>query len=493
MELTFYPLTPERWDDFVALFSERGVQNGCWCTYWRRKRAEYHHNYGEKNKQFMQAIVQAGQVPGILAYGDGKPIAWCGVAPRREFASLERSPTLRRVDDQPVWSIVCFFVSAPYRNQGLNRKLVVAAIRYAQSRGAKIVEAYPFNTRSIKCLLPDRYLGVLSTFEKVGFQAVPGRSKRQAMMRYIIPPAGSAKAIKPLEEALPELMSFAKDLAWRYQCGAAAEQQTSEGVEPGAITAEEMHIAITEFFTAARMEQIESVIPGWKEMSGYAKGQTLVHTMCMLVAMLAAPEYKSAAVEEKRILEWVAILHDLSKRPQPDKRDHTHAFRSAARVAKILPHLGWQASSDELHSREYSQYIEEWSTLTSQAVIPADTIRPVEKQIIQDNTKLPEILEGIDRLFGPASAAARLVQCILLHASLDTVPTWPCPAGLSQAEARHLIDPPLLPLLAATLLADSDAWNLFDLPAKEYCRQETLKFLAQTWPTTYARTQHVRP
>ena len=69
------------------------------------------------------------------------------------------------MDEQPVWSIVCFFISKPYRGEGLSGRLVEAAIVYARQNGAKIVEAYPYNTIS-HCLPPERYMGVLSTFQK---------------------------------------------------------------------------------------------------------------------------------------------------------------------------------------------------------------------------------------------------------------------------------------------------------------------------------------
>ena len=39
--LSFHPLTPERWDDFEALFGPRGACGGCWCMYWRRSAADY--------------------------------------------------------------------------------------------------------------------------------------------------------------------------------------------------------------------------------------------------------------------------------------------------------------------------------------------------------------------------------------------------------------------------------------------------------------------
>lgn len=179
----FKPLTSAEWLDFVQLFEEPGIQNGCWCMYWRVKRETCHHEYGEGNKQAFKAIVEAGTIPGILAYHQGNPVGWCAVAPREDFSVLERSPTLKRVDDQLAWAITCFFVSKPYRKQGLTSVLLQAAIRYAQERGAKIIEAYPLKTEITKMLPYERFMGIESTFERAGFQVVVRRSERRPVMR----------------------------------------------------------------------------------------------------------------------------------------------------------------------------------------------------------------------------------------------------------------------------------------------------------------------
>ncbi|HZX14011.1 MAG TPA: hypothetical protein VFF49_06395, partial [Thermodesulfobacteriota bacterium] len=43
---------------------------------------------GKKNKGAMRNIVNSGEIPGLLAYSDGKPVGWCSVAPRERFPSL---------------------------------------------------------------------------------------------------------------------------------------------------------------------------------------------------------------------------------------------------------------------------------------------------------------------------------------------------------------------------------------------------------------------
>lgn len=154
--------------------------------WWRVRRADFEYQFGEGNRQALKQIIDSGQVPGILAYHQGQPIGWCSVAPREAFPVLDRSPVLKRVDDQPVWSIVCFVVARAYRRQGLMSALIRAAVVYAAGQGARIVEAYP--------ILPEEsadprwlvFSGVRSAFERAGFVEVARRSRVRCIMRYVI-------------------------------------------------------------------------------------------------------------------------------------------------------------------------------------------------------------------------------------------------------------------------------------------------------------------
>jgi len=182
----FYPLTPDRWSDFEKLFGPRGACGGCWCMWYRLKRSEFEKQKGEGNKKAMKTLVDGGAVPGIMAYSDGKPVAWCAVAPREDFSALERSRILKPIDDKPVWSIVCFFVKKNHRRQGLNIALLKAAITFAKQRGAKILEGYPVEPK--KDSMPDvfAFYGLASAFKKAGFNECLRRSETRPIMRYTI-------------------------------------------------------------------------------------------------------------------------------------------------------------------------------------------------------------------------------------------------------------------------------------------------------------------
>ncbi len=181
--VTFAPLTPERWDDFARLFGPRGAYGGCWCMWFRQTGKKYEAGRGEKNREAMRGIVSTGVAPGILGYVDGEPAGWVAVRPREEYTRLERSRNMKRVDDEPVWSIVCFYIGKEHRGQGLMRVLINAAVEHAAANGARIVESYPLDPAAGPVSTDAGYHGLVPAFVACGFEEVVRRGKGQPVMR----------------------------------------------------------------------------------------------------------------------------------------------------------------------------------------------------------------------------------------------------------------------------------------------------------------------
>ncbi|MDP8929111.1 MAG: GNAT family N-acetyltransferase [Actinomycetota bacterium] len=181
--LQIRPLTPERWDDLVTLFGPRGAVAGCWCMWWRQTAREFEQNAGEANREALRALVDSGRVPGLLAYHDGRAVGWVSVAPRGEFGRLERSPTLGRVDETPVWSVVCFYVARDERRGGVGSALLRAAADHVSTHGGRCVEGYPVDVGDGRSRAGDIFTGVLSTFLEAGFQEVARRSPKRPIVR----------------------------------------------------------------------------------------------------------------------------------------------------------------------------------------------------------------------------------------------------------------------------------------------------------------------
>ncbi len=203
MKITFKPLTPKTWDDFETLFGERGACGGCWCMSPRLSRKDFITKKGADNKRTMKNLVKKKEQIGLIGYAGKEPAAWCAVAPREKYIRMENSKVLARIDDEPVWSIPCFFVSKNFRRQGLSTEILKGVIDYCRklnkvpaptqtgkSRGAgkkvKILEGYPTVPYAEK--IPDAFAwtGIPSAFTKAGFVEAARRSKVRPIMRYYL-------------------------------------------------------------------------------------------------------------------------------------------------------------------------------------------------------------------------------------------------------------------------------------------------------------------
>jgi GNAT superfamily N-acetyltransferase len=151
--------------------------------YWRLARKQFDQQKGDVNRQAFHRIIGDGPPPGLLAYQGDEPVGWVCVGPRDDFPVLERSRVLKRLDDQPVWSVVCFFIAKKVRGQGVSKALLHGAIKFAKRQGARIIEGYPTPARYGR--LPDAfvYTGLESVFAAAGFTEAIRRGTGRAIWR----------------------------------------------------------------------------------------------------------------------------------------------------------------------------------------------------------------------------------------------------------------------------------------------------------------------
>jgi len=179
MTFEAHPVTKERWDDLVALF-DRLVVRTCFCMFYRKTGSGT--GVGTDNRRAMRALVNGGTVPGLIGYQDGVPVAWVSLGPREDYAKLRRSPIMKPVDDRPVWSIVCFFVDQAARGGGVSERMLRAAVDYARSRGARLLEAYPVDSDE-RMHPDDMFFGAKSMYDRAGFREVARRRRTRPVVR----------------------------------------------------------------------------------------------------------------------------------------------------------------------------------------------------------------------------------------------------------------------------------------------------------------------
>ena len=186
-----HPVTPDRFDDFVAIVNPNRRANTCWCLSHRLRAQDIRELGGtgaDAREKAAEALSHREHPMGVVTYADGVPVGWCSVSPRTEIPKLEASNLIVRIDDVPVWSIICVVVRGG-RRRGVTGHLLQGAVEYAASAGAPALEAYPVDPGGSRMDLTMAFVGTRAMFEKAGFEvvgqtdAVASRMPRLVMRR----------------------------------------------------------------------------------------------------------------------------------------------------------------------------------------------------------------------------------------------------------------------------------------------------------------------
>jgi GNAT superfamily N-acetyltransferase len=177
-DLSIEPLTPDHFADLAALFNEGGDPRWCWCMYWRDRSSVSATKSTAVRRSELEALAAGDLPPGVVARDGGGVVGWCSIGPRTDFQRLEHSRTIPRLDDRPVWSIVCFVVAKARRGRGLTRRLLDGAVALAASHDAPAVEAYPADPGATRMTDAYAYTGTLGTFLAAGFEIVAPTTSR---------------------------------------------------------------------------------------------------------------------------------------------------------------------------------------------------------------------------------------------------------------------------------------------------------------------------
>jgi hypothetical protein len=99
-----------------------------------------------------------------------------------------------------------------------------------------------------------------------------------------------AATLPTLIDHLPDLFEFVRTLARQLDAG-----ELRDG--------NQLRQHFRDFYTAERMQTIETVAPGWQAMAAYADGTTLNHITQVLIALQRLPEYRQASKQPQALME----------------------------------------------------------------------------------------------------------------------------------------------------------------------------------------------
>jgi GNAT superfamily N-acetyltransferase len=171
LPITIVPASPDRWPDVAEIVGSPSGW-GCWCQYYRWSAGDFNRLGRDGGPAALRSQLADDPPPGLLAYVEGQPVGWCGIGVRSRMERLVRSRTIPRVDDAPVWSVVCFLIRPGMRRRGIAKALLDGAVRYARAAGAVGLEGYPVDPAGARLQTAGLYVGTTSMFEAAGFRRV---------------------------------------------------------------------------------------------------------------------------------------------------------------------------------------------------------------------------------------------------------------------------------------------------------------------------------
>lgn len=177
--------TASRWDDVQHALTGGGDGASCQCIWPMLSNKDWDATTTPQRTEMLRDEIAAGPPPGLIAYVDGQAAGWVRIGPRAKQSRIPRTrmiaaATTEPFEDDSVWAVTCFVVRREHRGSGLNAELLRAAVDFARSSGARVIEGYPVDTGGEKKRTNDLFHGTLGTFIAAGFdvqtEMKPGRT-----------------------------------------------------------------------------------------------------------------------------------------------------------------------------------------------------------------------------------------------------------------------------------------------------------------------------
>ncbi|MFX1387677.1 MAG: GNAT family N-acetyltransferase [Promethearchaeota archaeon] len=173
MGINIKPLTPDLVDDFLFYFDNVAFSDNpnwatCYCHFYHFNgtNKQFFKRTAEENRNSSKKLILSGKMNGLIAFQDDKPVGWCNVNSKENFAKI---PYKGKVVDseKKIASIICFVIAPGHRKQGIARKLLQYACSYLKKNKYELVEVYP--RKGEKLSDAHSYRGPVSLYTSEGF------------------------------------------------------------------------------------------------------------------------------------------------------------------------------------------------------------------------------------------------------------------------------------------------------------------------------------
>jgi hypothetical protein len=183
----------------------------------------------------------------------------------------------------------------------------------------------------------------------------------------------------------------------------------------------------------------------WDKWKNYAEGWFTTHTILVCYCTLIDPYFAKLNDEDKNIMLWMALLHDIAKNGPPkfNSRDFIHPFQSARKALMIFKdelNLFELSKEDAIKWDEMIEVIRDSVEEASPEEFPDIYYSDDWCKFVHDHSKLPDIFERLEYFFSHSSSIMRVIKGILFHQSINCLPDFPNTRALKIEEISKFMD-----------------------------------------------------
>lgn len=172
MDYRVEALTPQLAQTFVSFFEQLDFGHAphwsiCFCRWYYNDCPveEWYSRSASQNRAEALTAIQAGHMPGYLAFDGDQCIGWCNAVDIRKLPRL--SPYVKELQpDKKIGCVICFAVHQDYRGQGVARLLLKHAVEGFRKQGFDSVIGLPIKDKVDPV---QHYRGTLNMYHELGF------------------------------------------------------------------------------------------------------------------------------------------------------------------------------------------------------------------------------------------------------------------------------------------------------------------------------------
>ena len=171
LQYTVKPLSPALAEAFLTYFDQLDFCHApdwatCYCRFYHTgcSGAEWEKRPGEVNRAEALQEISNGNMKGYLAFDGEKCIGWCNANDVGAYVRL-REGLVPYVQGKKAGCIVCYVIDPAYRNQGVARSLLKAAVEGFRRDGFEVALAMPVVGQADV----QRYRGTFNMYRELGY------------------------------------------------------------------------------------------------------------------------------------------------------------------------------------------------------------------------------------------------------------------------------------------------------------------------------------